>query len=161
MLTMTKESEAFLNALVPAEGSVATDHTDAIYALLEPLHDVLDRMDAHLQAIDKLRRAADRVEENPKVYGWFERFKQNIDAGRLKAANAKRALEDISDLCFSLDSYAIEMRTEMARQPQETKSKYRVNLTTVEHEHLKASVAEANARLADALKELDALKAAP
>lgn len=154
---MTPESEALLNALVPAEGSVTTDHTDAIYDLLEPLHQTLDKAESHFQALDALRRAADRVEDDPTIYGWFERIKQSIEAGRTKAMNAKRALEEISDLCFQLDSYAIHMRETTTRKAIVPEAK--VILSKVEHEHLVESTKEANARLADALAELESLKA--
>lgn len=155
---MTPESAALFNALVPVEGSVTTDHTDAIYGLLEPLHDVLDTMDSHLQALDKLRRAADRTEDDPKIYGWFERIKQSVDSGRRKTADAKRSLEELSDLCFQLDTYAVHMRDTLnakAKEPEPTPS---VILTRVEHDFLKAQASEANTRLADALAELNALK---
>lgn len=156
---MTPESEALFNALVPAPGSVSTDHTDAIYDLLVPLHDVIDKMDGHLAAIDRLRRAADRAENDPQVYGWFERFKQNVDAGKVKTAAAKRALEDLSDLCFQMDSYAVHMRETMERMALPAAAKGdRVILTKTEHDALRATAEEANAKLAEALQAVEALK---
>ena len=159
MIPITPASEALLNALVPAEGSVSTDHTDAIYDLLQPIHDVLAATDAHWQAVDVLRLAADRVEENPQVYGWFERIKQTVDAARRINADAKRSVEAISDVCFQLDTYAREMREQLARTVSPPKDRVR-NLSVAEYDALIASRDEANARLGEALTEVETLKAA-
>lgn len=155
---MTPESEAFLNALVPAEGAVTTDLTEEVYALLDPLHEVLDKVEGHLQEIDRLRRKADAAEANPQIYGWFERFKQTIDAARRLNADAKKAVEAISDVCFQLDNYAREMRETITTKYE--KAGTRVVLSKDEHDHLKATVDEQNKQLAIALTELNDLRAA-
>lgn len=157
MIPMTKESEAFLNALVPAEGSVSTDHTDAVYDLLVPLHEVLAKTEAHLQTIDALRIAADRAEDNPQVYGWFERFKQTIDAARRLNADAKKAVEAISDVCFQLDTYAVEMRETLARTVAPPKPLV-VNLSPAEWQGTQDRLAEQEKQLIAALTELNSLK---
>lgn len=157
MIPMTPESAAFLNALVPAEGSVSTDHTDAVYDLLVPIHKVLADTEAHFQAIDALRIAADRVEENPQVYGWFERLKQSIDAGRRLNADAKRSVEAISDLCFQLDTYAREMREQLARTVEPPRQ-HVVNLNAEEWKAAQETIKEQNRQLEIALTELNALK---
>jgi len=158
MIPMTPESEAFLNALVPADGKVSTDHTDAVYDLLVPIHGVLAETEAHLQAIDALRLAADRAEDNPQVYGWFERFKQTIDAARRLNADAKRSVEAISDVCFQLDTYAREMRAQVAVGVPAKQNRYVVNLTPDEYEELLASRDRAHKDLADALTKLNEIE---
>lgn len=158
MIPMSPESEAFLNALVPAEGKVSTDHTDAVYDLLVPIHGVLAETEAHLQAIDALRIAADRAEDNPQVYGWFERFKQTIDAARRLNADAKRSVEAISDVCFQLDTYAREMREQIARGVPQKQHKYVVNISAEEYEELVAARDRAHKELADALTKLNDLE---
>lgn len=152
---MTPESEALLNALVPAPGSISTDHTDAIYDLLEPLHAILEQVEGHVTEIDRLRRKADAVETDPTIYGWFERIKQTIDATRTKNADAKRALEAISDVAFQLDTYANEMRATLALNAEVRTAEPRINMTRVEADFLRASADEANARLAEALAKLN------
>lgn len=157
MIPMTPESKAFLDALVPSEGAVSTDHTDAVYDLLVPIHKVLADTEAHFQAIDALRIAADRAEENPQVYGWFERFKQSIDAGRRLNADAKRAVEAISDLCFQLDTYAREMREVLSRTVEPPR-RHVVNLNAEEWKAAQETIKEQDKQLQAALKELNALK---
>jgi hypothetical protein len=160
MIQMTPESQAFLDAMVPAEGSVSTDHTDAVYDLLRPIHDVLAATEAHWQAIDALRLAADRVEENPQVYGWFERFKQTIDAARRINAEAKRAVEAISDVCFQLDTYAREMRAQLAVTVDPPRQ-HVVNLNADHYKAMQATIEEQDRQLRAALTELNALKDKP
>jgi hypothetical protein len=155
---MTPESQELLDALIPADGAVTTDITEEIYGLIEPLHAILDRVDTHLQEIDRLRRAADRAENDPKVYGWFERFKQTVDAGRRINGEAKRGIEAISDLCFQLDGYATEMRDTLERKYEAAMANPRVVLSKNEHDHLKAVAQEANDRLADALARVNELE---
>lgn len=155
---MTPESEALLNALVPAEGAVSTDHTDAVYDLLVPLHDILAKTESHLTALDSLRIAADRAETDPKVYGWFERFKQSIDAGRRLNADAKRSVEAISDLCFQLDNYALEMRRTLTTKFEAAEKSQRVTMLKTEADALRASATQAHAELTKALRELNALR---
>lgn len=153
---MKVESETFLNALVPTAGAVSTDLTEEVYALLDPLHVVLDKVELHLQEIDRLRRKADAVEDDPKIYGWFERFKQTIDAARRLNGDAKRAVEAISDVCFQLDNYARDMRETITTKYD--KAGTRVVLSKNEHDALKATVEEQDRRLVEALTELNALK---
>jgi len=155
---MTPEPTAFLNALVPATGETTTDHTEAIYGLLEPLHGVLDRVEGHVSEIDRLRRAADRAEENPAVYGWFERFKQSIDAARRLNTDAKRAVEALSDLAFQMDAYAVSMRDTLNAKATTPSAPLTVHMTVGERDHLLATVDEANARLGEALARVAQLE---
>ena len=157
MLSMTKESEALLNALVPAVGATTTDHTEAIYAALEPLHVILDTVEIHITEIDRFRRAADRAETDARVWGWFERFKQSIDAARRLNGDAKRSLEALSDLAFQMDDYACQMRETLARQ-DEVPMVQVVRVPVAEHAHMQATIKEANAQLANALTELNQLR---
>lgn len=133
---------------------MSTDHTNAVYDLLVPIHSVLGETEKHLQSIDALRIAADRAEENPQVYGWFERFKQTIDAARRLNADAKRSVEAISDVCFQLDTYANEMRSQLARTVEPPRQ-HVVNLNADEWKSAQATIVELNDRLADALTKIE------
>lgn len=158
MRQMTPESEAFLNALVPPAGSDVTDHTQAIYDLIEPLHAVLDRIDDHLNALDRLRRAADRAESDPLVWGWFERFKQNIDGGKQLNRNAIKSLESLCNLGFQMDRYAIKMRETLEKKEVTILDREMVTMPRDDHEALVKAHDKAHRELSAALNQIELLR---
>lgn len=110
---LTTQTQALLDAIVPVAGKHTTARTDALYSSVEPLQEVLEDVLNKLSDVDKLRRAADRAEENPDGYVFFERIKQTVDAAQRQCREALAAMDTLTDTLFQLDRYGAEMQTSL------------------------------------------------
>ncbi len=111
--TLVKQSADFLAAIVPANGAMFSEHTDAIYTAIDPLHEIIRAVRTRVDDIEYLRRKADAVEVDPQVFAFFERIKQT-GAAMLREANvAAEALDRIAEISCQYDRYALEMEKAM------------------------------------------------
>lgn len=117
---ITNETAALLARILPPDGKVSTPHTDAVYALVEPLHDFLHQIDDELTEVDRLRRLADRAEDAPYAYAFFERIKQTVDAARRQSQDVLAALDALTDTKFQLDEYARQMQASLESHYERT-----------------------------------------
>lgn len=155
--TVTKESQAFLAAVMPDEGRMTTPATDALYAATRPFHDLLAEQMDRITGLERLLREADSVEERDYVFGFFEQFRQTFGALRTNLTIALATIDKITDQSFQLDTYAATMRYALANRDADIEAVAKagavVVLSAAEHAHLLDRVA-----LADALVTADARK---
>jgi hypothetical protein len=113
MPPLTSQTLALLLAIAPEKGKSSTARTDALYASVEPLQEVLEDVLDKLSDVDKLRRAADRAEDNPEGYVFFERIKQTVDAAQRQVREALAIMDALTDTLFQLDKYGADMRASL------------------------------------------------
>jgi len=107
---LTAQTLALLAAIVPEDGKDTTAHTDSLYGLVEPMQSTIEHVMAKLNDVDKLRRAADRTEEQEVAYMFFERIKQTGEAAQRQCRDALAQLDALTDTLFQMDHYALDMR---------------------------------------------------
>ena len=143
---LTTQTLALLTAIAPERGRKTTDRTDALYASVEPLQEVLENVLDKLSDVDKLRRAADRAEDNAEGYVFFERIKQTVDAAQRQCRDALATVDTLTDTLFQLDRYGAEIResleTHDARKAlAEQQKSGRVIISSDEYDRLRAMAA--------------------
>ncbi len=115
---LTEQTTTLLSEICPAEGKVSSTHTDTVYEMVEPLHGVLEAVEARLRQVDVLRRAADRTEEGPYAYAFFERIKQTVASAQTKCRDALSMIDGLTDTLFQLDEIGREMNTSLETHEQ-------------------------------------------
>lgn len=156
------ETSALLALIVPANGAVSSDSTDALYKAVEPLHAAIEMVAARVTAVQVARRAADRTEEAAYAYVYFERIKQGYDGMLREISAAAEHLERACETAFQLDQHAIEMQTGLDTREERLAAEAkmmaeRVVISKAEYDHL---VARAEAGAA-ALSAANAAAAVP
>lgn len=107
---MRKESVDLLATIAPPEGSISSQATDDVYALVAPVHDALDKVRAHFGDVETKRRRADASEDDETVFHNFERIKQTSAAALRICTEISERLDKLTDTCFQLDRYGDEVR---------------------------------------------------
>lgn len=110
---ITSETQALLDELHPPAGSDTTVHTDRLYQLAGPVHDVLDHVMERVRTAERLLRLADAVETADYAYGHFEQIKQKLAAAMREARNAADAVQQLTDTCWQLDGVVVAMGTSL------------------------------------------------
>jgi hypothetical protein len=141
---LTTETCALLAAIVPAKGKITTERTDAIYATVEPIQSAMEDVLSRINAVDRLRRAADRTEEAGYAYSFFERIKQTVGAADRQCKDALASLDALTDTLFQMDRYGLEMQHSLVTHDERMAATAaaragRVILSTAEYETLVAN----------------------
>lgn len=133
-------SAKLLGAITPADGTTSTPQTDALYQALQPLHDALEGVAQRLAEVQRIRRAAEMVEEDPTMTAFFERIKQTCDAIQRLGVDAGHALDRLTDASWQLDQYAVQIRDAMAAKKAKPAAEF-VTLSAGEVAHLRERAA--------------------
>lgn len=104
------ETQALLDAILPPNGATSSTHTDSLYALVEPLHAVINAVHARVVEIERLRRSADKSETDKMVFSLFENIKQTDRALLSLAEQAAHTIDQLTDTMWQLDRYGAEMK---------------------------------------------------
>jgi hypothetical protein len=109
-LAPTPETLALIAVLAPSDGS-GKAHTETLYAMSEQIHDALETLRTRIADIEKALRIADRAEEDPRLYGWFEQFKVRADGFDLAARTLRADVQRLTDAAVQLDDAGRDFRT--------------------------------------------------
>lgn len=153
-LAPTPESLAVLALLLPAAGATTTPHTESLYEAIDAARTIVAAVRARVAQVDDALHAADRAEADPRIFHWFERFKQNCDGIDRDAKAALTLLKTVTDTSYQMDRYALEWQAAMAsHDDRAAATAARVVLLTVEeHAHLQARAALGEQAAADAAR---------
>ncbi len=155
---ITPETTALLALLVPPTGATTTAHTDALYAMAAPLHEVLQHVQDKFRAVDRAIRLANGTENQEYAYAFFERLRQTVLAGEAQVKDALAAVDALADTCFQFDRYALEMDHSLDTYEERTKPRApTVTLSAAEHAHLVARATAGDELAADVARGQRAL----
>lgn len=117
---ITPTTQTLLDLIHPGEGRESSQHTDAVYESLIPLHDLTATV---LERVGKIERAIRVMEasEAPE-YEWCfgNQLRQTCSALKRELDAAARALDSAGDYSLQLDRYASEMKKSLITREDRT-----------------------------------------
>lgn len=138
------ETVAFLALVHPGDGRDVSVHTDSLYEVADGLHDMLAKLRARVADCEAALRKAQKAETDPRIYHWFEEFRQKFSGIDTDMKFAIRTVELVTDTSTQLDVNAARLQQVIDTFSDWTKpdTSQFVILRREEHEALLAKAGE-------------------
>src|ERR1044072_7830807 len=111
---LTKERRALFGSMPPPAGIKTAPATDALYAAVQPLQNMIHTTALRIANLQAARRAADAAETEPDAYAFFNRIKAVRGGMERELKIVENAVDALTEASFNLDEYALAMQQSLA-----------------------------------------------
>jgi hypothetical protein len=121
--TLKPETNKIIDLALPTSESGRSEHTEAAFALAQPLHNAIDHVHDKMTAVLRAVRRARAVETHDHAVGMFNRIQNSCEAALLQVKAAELALDHVTNACRNLDDCMLEWKKSLDTYDERVKPK--------------------------------------
>lgn len=106
---ITPESQRLLDLILPPNKAETSEHTDGLYEMVGPFHELIDHMTIRINEIEKALHLADTTENGPHAHGFFNSIQALCDGAMGGVRELSRLIRSLTDTFYAIDQIGRNM----------------------------------------------------